>query len=55
MTEYPFIAFYRNKRCEVYALTSFEAQAKAAKVFKARKQHEVTVVRADKEHSGASV
>ena len=37
-------AFYRNKTVEVYANTSFEAQAKAASLFKAKKSWEVTVV-----------
>ena len=43
-----YIAFYRGKRCEVYASTSYEAQTKAAKEFKAKKQHEVTVCLAEK-------
>ena len=37
-------AFYRNKTVEVYANTSFEAQTKAASLFKAKKSWEVTVV-----------
>lgn len=36
--------FYRGKTCEVYALRSFDAQEKAAKIFKAKKSYEVTVV-----------
>lgn len=37
-------AFYRNKTIEVYADTSFEAQTKAALLFKAKKSWEVSVV-----------
>jgi hypothetical protein len=37
-------AFYRNKTIEVYANTSYEAQQKAAALFKAKKSWEVTVV-----------
>lgn len=43
------IAFYRGKQIEVYAATSYEAQQKAAALFKARKRYEVTVVLAEKE------
>ena len=42
-----YIAFYRGKRIEVRADTSYLAQQKAAVVFKARKAHEVTVVLAE--------
>jgi|15BtaG_2_1085339.scaffolds.fasta_scaffold00048_60 hypothetical protein len=38
-----YVAFYRGKQKEVYASTSYEAQQKAAKLFKARKSYEVTV------------
>jgi len=37
-------AFYRGKTTEVYALRSFDAQALAAKFFKAKKAYEVAVV-----------
>ena len=37
-------AFYRDKTCEIYALTSYEAQQAAAKVFKAKKSYDVSVV-----------
>jgi len=37
-------AFYRGKTTEVYALRSFDAQALAAKFFKAKKAYEVTVM-----------
>lgn len=38
-----YIAFYKSKRIEVNAETSFQAQTEAAKQFKAKKQHEVMV------------
>jgi hypothetical protein len=44
-----YIAFYRGKRIEVYANTSYEAQTKAAAAFKARKSYEVTVMLAEKD------
>lgn len=37
-------AFYRNKTIEVYAESSYQAQQKAAVLFKAKKSWEVTVV-----------
>lgn len=37
-------AFYRGKELEVYATSSYEAQQKAAKEFKARKSYDVSVV-----------
>jgi hypothetical protein len=42
-----YVAFYRGKQIEVEAATSREAQLKAAKLFKAKKEWEVTVVLAD--------
>jgi len=45
--ERPYEAFYKNKRTTVYANSSYEAQLKAAKEFKAKKRYEVTVVLAD--------
>jgi len=42
-----YIAFYRRKRTEVYADSSYAAKKKAAKFFKARKSHEVTVILAE--------
>jgi hypothetical protein len=44
-----YIAFYRGKQVEVYAVSSYEAQQKAAVVFKARKSYEVTVMLAEKD------
>ena len=43
-----YVCFYKQKKTEVYAKTSYEAQQKAAAFFKARKQYEVTVVLAEK-------
>ena len=53
-----YICFYKNKRCEVHANTALEANERAAKLFKARKTYDVTVVLAEKDnqpvvHSGA--
>jgi len=41
-------AFYRNRRVEVEANTSYEAQQKAALIFKAKKSYEVTVMLVEK-------
>jgi hypothetical protein len=46
--------FYKNKRTTVTALRSIDAQEKAAKLFKARKNWEVTVVLVEKPVSAAS-
>ncbi len=43
-----YVCFFRNRRAEVYASTSYEAQTKAAALFKAKKAYEVTVVLAEK-------
>lgn len=43
-----YVCFYKGKRTEVYAPTSFAAQENAAKFFKAKKSWEVTVVLAEK-------
>jgi hypothetical protein len=43
-----YIAFYRGRKAEVHADTAYEAQQKAAALFKARKSYEVTVVLAEK-------
>jgi len=42
-----YICFYRGKRIEVRSLRSFDAQETAAKIFKAKKSYEVTVVLAE--------
>ena len=41
-------AFYKGKSIDVYADTSFAAQTKAAGIFKAKRQYEVTVVLCEK-------
>ena len=43
-----YIAFYRNKKLEVMADTSYQAQQKAAAQFKAKKSYEVAVILAEK-------
>jgi len=42
-----YIAFYKDKKIEIYADNSYQAQLKAAKLFKAKKSYEVTVVLAE--------
>lgn len=44
-----YIAFYRGKQIEVYAASSYEAQTKAAAMFKAKKSYEVTVMLAERD------
>jgi hypothetical protein len=44
-----YICFYKDKRVEVYADTSYAAQQKAAVLLKARKSYEVTVMLAEKD------
>ncbi len=48
-----YVAFYKGKRMEVYANSSYQAQKKAAEAFKAKKSYDVTVVLAEK--GGAQV
>jgi len=53
-------AFYKDKEIDVYAKTSYEAQQKAAEVFKAKKSYQVDVYLCEKEgqqvtHSTASI
>lgn len=43
-----YIAFFKGRSIEVYADTSYEAQRKAARVFRAKKTYQVTVVLAEK-------
>jgi hypothetical protein len=43
-----YVCFYKGKRIEVYADTSYAAQQKAAAMLKAKKSYEVTVVLAEK-------
>lgn len=40
--------FYRGKTCEVRALRTLDAQEKAAKIFKAKKSYEITVMLCEK-------
>lgn len=44
-----YVAFYRGKRIEVQAETSYKAQLKAAELFRTKKSYEVTVVLAEKD------
>ena len=44
-----YIAMYRGKKIEVYADSSYEAQQKAAKEFKAKKSYEVSVYLCEKQ------
>lgn len=44
-----YVAFYRGKRHEVEAETSYKAQQKAAEFFKAKHTYDVTVVLAEKD------
>jgi hypothetical protein len=44
-----YICFYRGKRIEVRALRSYDAQLAAAKIFKARKAYDVTVMLAERQ------
>ena len=53
-------AFYKDKTCEVYASSSYEAQQKAAAVFRAKKAYDVTVVLCERDgeqvvHSAAMI
>lgn len=50
-----YIAFYKGKKIVVQASTSYSAQCIAAKQFKAKKYYDVTVMRADIEHSTAAI
>ena len=55
-----YVAFYRGRRAEVYAETSYQAQQSAAKLMKAKKAYEVAIVLAEKDgapvaQSGASL
>lgn len=51
----PYVAFYKGKKLEVKATSSFEAQQLAAKQFRAKKAYDVTVVLADVEISTSSI
>lgn len=42
-----YVAFYRGKRVELKANSSYEAQQTAAKLLKAKKSYDVAIVLAD--------
>ena len=50
-----YVAFYKGKRIELQAESSYKAQLLAAEKFKARKSYDVTVVLADKPVNTASI
>lgn len=43
-----YLAFYKGQKKEVHAATTFEAQTMAAKLFKAKKNWEVTIMLVEK-------
>jgi hypothetical protein len=49
--ERPYVAFYKGKRIEVTAESSYSAQQKAATILKARKRWDVHVMLADVTHT----
>lgn len=49
-----YVAFYKSKKMEVYAESSFQARQKAAAAFKAKKAFEVTVMLAEKDTDGSA-
>lgn len=44
-----YVAFYKGKKMDVYAESSFGAQQKAAAAFKAKRSYDVTIVLAEKD------
>jgi len=44
-----YVAFFKGKRIEVYASNKLEAQTEAARIFKAKKHYDVSVVLAEKD------
>jgi hypothetical protein len=44
-----YIAMYKGKKLEVYAETAYAAQQKAARMFNARKDYEVSVFLCEKD------
>lgn len=50
-----YIAYYNKKQIEVKAVSSYDAQLKAAKLFKAKKSYDVSVVLADVIHSTTEI
>ena len=47
--KYGYVGFYKSKRGEVYADSSYEAQQKLAKKLGAKKEYEVSVTLAEKD------
>jgi hypothetical protein len=47
----PYIAFYKGKKVELQANSSYEAQTLAAKMLKVKKSYEVSVMLADVVHT----
>lgn len=47
---FPFLCFYKGKRLEVHAPTTYAAQLIAQQAFRTKKGWEISVSRADKEH-----
>ena len=43
-----YICFYKGRKCEVYAETSYKAQLQASTIFKAKHSYDVTVMLAEK-------
>lgn len=50
-----YICIYNGKKIEIQAATSYEAQEKAAKIFKAKKSYNVIVALADVSISTSSI
>ena len=48
-TKNGYIAMYKGKQVEVYAETSYQAQQKAAQIFKAKKSYEISVYLCEKD------
>lgn len=44
-----YLAFYKGKKMEIFAATSYEAQQKAALAFRAKKSYDVTVMICEKD------
>lgn len=47
--QYGYVCFWKGKRFEVYAESSYAAQKKCAEQYKIKKAHEITVVLAEKD------
>ena len=52
---FQFICFYKGKQTLILADTSYKAQCAAAIYFKAKKSYDVTVMRADIDHSTSTI